>query len=90
MKAWEIVFGWEDGKNPPKEDGIYYVARYYNGLKRLDIWTLEYTTDHGWNTSRRDQRSGFDIEEPYWWTPAVSLEPGDLIDLRDPRQEAKK
>ena len=90
MKAWEIVFGWEDGKTPPKEDGIYYVAIYYKGLKLLDIRTLEYTTDYGWNTSRSDRESGFEIEGPYWWTPAISIKPGELIDLEEPRQEATK
>ena len=89
MKAWEIVFGWNDGRQEePKEDGRYYVATYYSGLKRLDITTLDYTTDYGWNTSRRYRESGFEIEDPYWWTPVISLDPGDLIGLRDPRQEA--
>ena len=89
MKAWEIVFGWNDGaKEEPQADGRYYVATYYRGLKELTISTYEYTTDYGWNTSRTCRDSGFDIEDPYWWTPAVSIKPDELIDLRDPRQEA--
>lgn len=87
MKAWEIIFGWEDGKTLPKEDGRYYVATYYRGLQVLDIRTLEYTTEHGWNTSRKCTESGFEIEQPYWWTPAIEITPDELITVVPPEQE---
>ena len=89
MKAWEIVFGWNDGKNPPTEDGTYYVATYYEGRRQIILNTLDYTVEYGWNTTNRAHESAFKIEEPHWWTPAIRIKPGEIIDLERPDQEGR-
>lgn len=81
MKAWEIVFGWNDGKTPPTEDGTYYVATYYAGTKLIDIRTFDFTVEYGWNTDKYDHSSAFEIEAPYWWTPAIRIGQDELVIL---------
>lgn len=89
MKAWEILFGWNDGKNPPDEDGMYYVATYYSGLRQLHITTLEYTVDHGWNTSKCISEHGFEIKEPYWWIPMIAIDTEELAVIESPVAEVE-
>lgn len=91
MKAWEIVFGWNDGKNPPTEDGTYYVATYYEGKRQIIISTFDYTVEYGWNTteSHHDYAIEFKQEYIYWWTPAIRIKPGEIIDLERPDQEGR-
>lgn len=73
MTAWEIVFGWNDGKQTPTKTGKYYVAMHrYDGL--LDINTFSFTTEHGWNSVPGDDgKHAVKIPGQFWWIPAVKI-----------------
>lgn len=74
MNVWEIIFGWNDGRmQEPKKDGTYYVAVHrYGGL--LDIDTVNYTTEHGWNSTPDDGgKHAIKYDKQFWWTPAVRI-----------------
>lgn len=92
MKAWEIVFGWNDGKNEPLQDGTYYVATLYEGYERsqeIVISTFDYTVEYGWNTTAGSHDHAIAIAHKYWWTPEVRIKPGEIIDLERPDQEGR-
>lgn len=82
MKAWEIVFGWNDGNTPPTEAGTYYVATFYEGSQEITISTFDYTVEYGWNTSASHHDHAITFEHKYWWTPAVRIGPDELMILR--------
>lgn len=90
MKAWEIVFGWNDGKNEPLQDGTYYVATLYEGSQEIVISTFDYTVEYGWNTTASSHDHAITLNNhTYWWTPAVRIKPGEIIDLERPDQEGR-
>lgn len=86
MKAWEIVFGWEDGKNEPLQDGTYYVATLYEGYEgsqEIIISTFDYTVEYGWNTTASSHDHAITLNNhTYWWTPAVRIGSDELTILR--------
>lgn len=82
MKAWEIVFGWNDGKTPPTQAGTYYVATLYEGAAEIIISTFDYTVEYGWNTTASSHDHAIAIAHKYWWTPEVRIGPEDLVILK--------
>lgn len=73
MTAWEIIFGWNDGKKPPKKNGTYYVAQHRPG-GLLDIYTVNYTTEFGWNSTPVDEgKYSVEYTNQFWWIPAVRI-----------------
>lgn len=73
MKAWEIIFGWNDGKYPPTKDGRYYVAKLYRSNGDITLDTFDYTVEYGWNTNKGSHEHPVTFECDYFWMPAIRL-----------------
>lgn len=74
MTAWEIIFGWNDGKYPPTKDGRYYVAKLHRSNGDITLDTFDYTVEYGWNTNQYAKDNAITFEgTDIFWTPALRL-----------------